>query len=179
MAAAGFDNSINVLAKHVKLKLPVNQWLLCALAAYLDLLAVAIVPGWHRKPTSAQAPTLEKGALPRTAEPMFRHKPRAQGAAEQMGNGTVAGMGQGRSVARCPAKMSCRARRAGPAGAAGAVRGGLRQRRRERAGRAVAGGCCAGDAPAVDLVHRPPGRGALLRRVARVGRARTVPVGSR
>jgi len=33
-----------VLAKHVKLKLPVNQWFLCALAAYPDSFAAAIIP---------------------------------------------------------------------------------------------------------------------------------------
>ena len=64
MAAAGFDDSINVLAKHVKLKLPVNQWLLCALAACLDPLATAIVPRWHRKPTSPRGAKPRKGRAP-------------------------------------------------------------------------------------------------------------------
>ncbi len=56
MALAGFDDSINVLAKQVKLKLPVNQWLLRALPTCLDLLAAVIVPRWHRKPTLRGAP---------------------------------------------------------------------------------------------------------------------------
>src|SRR5258708_7933438 len=67
---------------------------------------------------------------------------------------------------------------AGSAGGAGPVRRGVRERRRQRAGRAVAGGCCAGDAPAADLVCRPPGRSALLRRVAGVRRARAAAAGS-
>ena len=46
-----------------------------------------------------------------------------------------------------------------------------------RAGRAAAGRCRAGDAPAADLVHRPPDRGALYRG-ALSHRARRTPAGS-
>ena len=43
MASTGFDYPSDVLAKHVKLKLPTNQWFLWALAARLDPVAAAII----------------------------------------------------------------------------------------------------------------------------------------
>jgi hypothetical protein len=43
MASTGFGYPSDVLAKHVKLKLPVNQWFLRALAARLDPFAIAII----------------------------------------------------------------------------------------------------------------------------------------
>jgi hypothetical protein len=43
MASTGFGYPSDVLAKHVKLKLPVNQWFLWALVARLDPFAVAII----------------------------------------------------------------------------------------------------------------------------------------
>jgi hypothetical protein len=46
MASTGFGYPSDVLAKHVKLKLPINQWFLWALAARLDSFApfaVAII----------------------------------------------------------------------------------------------------------------------------------------
>src|ERR1019366_7108335 len=70
-----------------------------------------------------------------------------------------------------------RARGAGPAGDPCPVRRGHPGRRRQRAGRAAAGGCRAGDAPAADLVHRPPDRGGLYRG-ALSHRARRAPAGS-
>ncbi len=99
MAFAGFDDSINVLAKQVKLKLPVNQWLLCALAFGLDLLAAAIAPRWHRKPTLRGAPAPEKGRAPsyrrtNVPSPSLAHS----GAAEQAGKGTVSGTDQEHSA---------------------------------------------------------------------------------
>jgi hypothetical protein len=43
MTSTGFDYPSDVLAKHVKLKLPVNQWFLRALATRLDPFAIAII----------------------------------------------------------------------------------------------------------------------------------------
>src|SRR5207248_2939045 len=54
---------------------------------------------------------------------------------------------------------------AGPAGAAGPVRRGRRERRHRCPVRAAARRRHAGDAPGAQLVHRPPGGGALRRAV--------------
>jgi hypothetical protein len=43
MTSTGFGYPSDMLAKHVKLKLPTNQWFLWAPAAPLDPFAVAII----------------------------------------------------------------------------------------------------------------------------------------
>jgi hypothetical protein len=54
MPPAGFDDPGDVLAKHIKLKLPVNQWLLRAITVCLAPFATAIVSRWHNRATSTQ-----------------------------------------------------------------------------------------------------------------------------